>query len=343
MFLQNLQEDGIKRRIDYAVLRVDLKAWLKDHNLSVREFAERSGYSKYTIQRAINKEKLLLGTANAIAAAMGMKPEECFDIQLGKGHLANRTVQIYHRVISAVLGQAEKEMLVPYNAASKTTVVKEKTNPNYFQPDDVRAILEALESESLKWRTMVHLFIVTGCRRGELVGLKWDKIDFERQQILVENTLLVDQGGGKSYASTTKSGKPRRVVIPKESVSLLKQYKEEQERIRQAMGEAWQDTGYVFTNEFGQPMHPHSVNLWMKKFAKRHGFKKINPHAFRHTAASILISEGTDIVTVAQHLGHADVTTTERTYAHIIEEKRNQAAECIADVLLRKKGEETAD
>ena len=71
--------------------------------------------------------------------------------------------------------------------------------------------------------------------------------------------------------------------------------------------------------------------------AARHGLPHINPHAFRHTVASVLLANGTDIVTVSKQLGHASITTTENFYSHIIEENKAKAADCIADVLIRKK------
>ena len=98
--------------------------------------------------------------------------------------LSNKTILEHHRLISTILAQAEKEMLVPYNAASKATPPRTaKKDPNYFQPETVTAILEALESEPLKWRLITHLLIVTGGRRGEIMGLKWEKVDFDNSQV----------------------------------------------------------------------------------------------------------------------------------------------------------------
>ena len=65
-----------------------------------------------------------------------------------------------------------------------------KKDPNYFQPETISAILEALESEPLKWRLITHLLIVTGCRRGEIMGLKWEKIDFENSRVKIDRALV---------------------------------------------------------------------------------------------------------------------------------------------------------
>ena len=84
-------------------------------------------------------------------------------------------------------------------------------------------------------------------------------------------------------------------------------------------------------------MNPSSITGWMNDFANRHGLQHINPHAFRHTVASVLLANGLDLVTVARQLGHIDVATTGKVYSHIIEEAKAKAAKCIADVMLRKK------
>ena len=119
--------------------------------------------------------------------------------------------------------------------------------------------------------------------------------------------------------------------------AVLKEYRTEQLRQKIRHADIWQDTGFLFTKDDGSPMHPDSITGWLKDFSTRHGLPHINPHAFRHTVASVLLANGTDIVTVSKQLGHASITTTESFYSHIIEENKAKAADCIANVLIRKK------
>ncbi len=120
-------------------------------------------------------------------------------------------------------------------------------------------------------------------------------------------------------------------------MDLLRQHKREQRLLQFANGDRWMHTGYVFTQDNGDHMNPDSITGWLKDFSTRHKLPHINPHAFRHTVASVLLANGTDIVTVSKQLGHANVGTTESFYSHIIEENKAKASECIAEVLLRKK------
>lgn len=336
-FYKNLSEPGIREGGGSATAKIDLAAWLKTNKKSRAGIAEASGVAASTVSAAVRGKPIQEAKAQAIAQAMGKKLGEVFMVEQNMEPLADRTVLAYHRLISIILSQAEKEMLVPYNAAAKATPPKaEKNAPNYFQPEQISEILKALEAEPLKWQLITHLLLVTGCRRGEIMGLKWEKVDFKNNRVTIDRALIVSPSKGV-YESTTKTSDIRYLNLPAETMDLLRQQKREQLRLQIANGDRWIHTGYVFTQDNGDRMNPDSITAWLNDFSVRHGLPHINPHAFRHTVASVLLANGTDIVTVAAQLGHASASTTENFYAHIIAENKSKATECIADVLLRKK------
>lgn len=336
-FYKNLSEPGIRIGNGHATAKIDLAAWMKANKKSRAAIAAASGVSASTVSTAARGNPIQEGKAAAIAQAMGKKLTDVFTVKQDSDPLSDRTVLAYHRLISIVLAQAEKEMLVPYNAAAKATPPKAtKKAPNYFQPETISEILKALEAEPLKWRLITHLLLVTGCRRGEIMGLKWEKVDFQKSRITIDRALIVSPSKGV-YESSTKTSDIRYLNLPRETMDLLRQYRREQLLLQFANGDRWRHTGYVFTQDNGEHMNPDSITGWLLDFSKRHGLPHINPHAFRHTVASVLLANGTDIVTVAAQLGHASASTTENFYAHIIEENKAKASECIADVLLRKK------
>ena len=96
------------------------------------------------------------------------------------------------------------------------------------------------------------------------------------------------------------------------------EWKAQQEDNREACGDAWIESGYVFTRDTGEQMNPDSLTRWLSDFSQKRNLPHIHPHAFRHTAATIMVSENMDIVTVAGELGHADPHTTMQIYAHEI-------------------------
>ncbi len=102
-------------------------------------------------------------------------------------------------------------------------------------------------------------------------------------------------------------------------------------------GDRWQDSGFLFVKSDGAPIHADSFAGWLRKFTKRHDLPHLHPHGFRHTNASMLIGNGVDVVTVANRLGHSDVSTTLDIYSHAINEAKAKASETLADVMLRRK------
>lgn len=294
------------------------------------KLAELSGVSSSTISATCSGKSINFASASAIAGALKLKVESLFRIEQNQTSLSNKTILEHHRLISTILNQAEKEMIVPYNAASKATPPKAKRKlSNYFQPEQIVAILNKLEHEPLKWQLITQMLMVTGARRGEIVGLRWSKIDFTKKRILIDTSLLYSCEKGV-YEDTTKTDNSRYIPIPDETLSLLRRYRAEQSELRLAWGERWVDSGFVFTQENGERMNPDSVTGWLSDFSKRHDLPHINPHAFRHSAASALISQGTDIVTVSKMLGHAKVSTTTDIYSHVIEAAKEEAGNALA-------------
>ena len=246
-------------------------------------------------------------------------------------------LQKYHRLISTVLEQAVKEGLVPFNVAARATLPKaEHKDVNYFQPEQVAAIREALEQEPMKWKTLVHLLLITGARRGEVLGLKWDKVDFEGNRIFICNNILYRADVG-IYESSPKTERSRRyVALPTETMQLLRRYRAWQAEERLRLGEYYQNQGFVFAQDNGNPMHPDSVTNWLKKFSRRHDLPHINPHAFRHTMASMLYFNGVDSVSISKRLGHAQVSTTANIYAHVLEGADQRNADILSEIFLKK-------
>ncbi len=253
------------------------------------------------------------------------------------GGLSAKSILEHHRLISTVLDQAEKESLVPFNVAGKATLPKlERREVTYFQPEQVEAIRDALELEPIKWQTLVHMLLITGARRGEILGLKWDKVDFEGSKIHICNNVLYSADRGIYEDSPKTATSNRYVTLPLETMKLLRKYRVWQNEERLRLGEYYQDQGFVFAQENGKPMHPDSVTTWLDRFSKRHNLPHINPHAFRHTMASMLYFNGVDSVSISKRLGHSKVSTTTDIYAHVIAAADQKSADILADIFLKK-------
>lgn len=338
-FYKNLAEAGIRDDAGRARARIDLAVWLKRQHLSRAALARRAGISGQTCGAAVAGHSISRGAAEKLAAAMGEPVDKAFRLEQNTAPLSAKTILEYHRLISTILTQAEKEMLVPYNAAGKATPPKvQKSSPDYYQPEELDKILDALEDEPLKWRALTYLLIDTGCRRGEAVGLKWECLNLAAGIMSIERALLYSPQRGV-YESTPKTGKTRAVALAPETVALLRQWQAAQDDARTASGDRWHDSGFVFTQDDGRPMHPDSLTDWLNRFSARRGLPHIHPHAFRHTTASMLIASGVDLVTTANELGHSNATTTAAIYAHAVQQAQAKAAGIRSSVFTHRKGD----
>ena len=332
-----LGEKGVKHTADKAKAKVDLAAALKEKKLSRAKIAENTGLAPSTVAAAVRGESVSAETAKRISEEIGIKFEKSFLVVTENAALSAKTVIEHHRLISAVLEQAVKEELIPFNIAAKATLPKaEKKNVNYFQADQVNAIREALESEPLKWKALVHLFLITGARRGEILGLKWAAVDYKNNRIHIENSILYSCDRG-IYEDTPKTETSIRwITLPVDTMQLLRKWQAAQAEQRFKMGDAYQDHGLVFCQESGLPMHPDTVTDWMAKFSERHSLPHINPHAFRHTMASMLYYNKVDTISISKRLGHAQPSTTANIYAHVIEEADQRNADILSDIFLKR-------
>ena len=337
-FYSDLAKKGVRKGNIKATAKVNLAAMLKEKKITRIGIAERNNLPISTIADAVHGKTVRFQIAQAIADTLQVKVDSAFMLQdPTEESLSPSTIRKYHNLISAVLDQAMKEGLVPFNVAERTIKPKaKKTEAKYFQLEEVAAIREALETEPIKWKTFTHLLLITGARRGEILGLKWEWVDFTNNRIRLCNSIAYRSDVGV-YEETPKTETSiRYVALPAETMQLLRHYRAWQASERLRLGEYYQDQGFVFTRDDGRPMHPDSANTWLDKFSKRHNLPHINPHAFRHTMASMLYYNKIDSVSISKRLGHAQVSTTANIYAHVIAEADRQNADILSDIFLKK-------
>ncbi len=250
------------------------------------------------------------------------------------GCLSAKTILEVHRLLHTVFDQAMKEMLIPYNPADRVQPPRHRqSDPVFYQPDEVTAILQALQTEPPLWRMLVILLLTSGCRRGEALGLTWEDVDFTYNRIHICRNLLYTIERGV-YVDTPKTqNSVRWITLPASTMAELKNYATWQASEKARLAEYYWDQGYLFTQANGNPIHPTSVGSWLTKFSERHGLPHLTAHGFRHTMASMLIYNGVDPVTVSHRLGHDQVSTTTDIYSHMIADADSRSANVIAGIL----------
>ena len=325
-FYKKLSEIGVRDVKDRAIPKKVINRKIKALGLPKYKIAEACGFSQTTLNAILKGNPVEIKTAEGLADALDYDFDDLFTIKSNSKPLSSKTILEHHRLISSIFAQAEKELLIPYNPASKASPPKvKKHKADYFQPEEMEEIIEALEDAPLKWKAITYLLIDTGCRRGEVMGLEWKHINFEKGTLMIEQALLYTKERGV-YVGPPKNGQPRAVCLSSESLEVLKDWRSEQRLINFRNKPIWHETGFIFTKDDGTCMHPDSITDWLNKFSDEKDLPHIHPHAFRHTVASTLIANGIDLVTTAAELGHCNATTTATIYAHQIARARAEAA-----------------
>lgn len=247
----------------------------------------------------------------------------------GKAH--SSAVKIY-TILGGIFKMAYLGDMIDRNPMDKVERPKPRKNERVKEESEkaytvqqLRYILQCLEKEPLKWQAFIRLVSDTGMRRGEACGLQWSDIDLKRGSITIRRNLQYTSTVGV-YEDTPKNRKSRPVDIGPEVVKLLQKLHSEQ---ASKCISKW-----LFTQDgTADPMHPQSPTRYFQKFGQRYGIEDFHPHKLRHTSASIALTNGADVVSVSERLGHSDTAVTLRMYAHANEESIKRAGQIVRDAL----------
>lgn len=176
--------------------------------------------------------------------------------------------------------------------------------------------------------------ILTGMRQGELLGLRWEDIDFTLGVASVRQTFL--RIGGRRIFKEPKSGTSQRTVaLPEVLVSELSTLRDRQIEGRRLLGETYEDYGLVFCQPNGRPLHAHNiVRRDFRSIAERLGLPRIRFHDLRHSHATLLLKQGVHPKVVQERLGHSSPAFTMAIYSHVLPGIQEEAAQRLAVRLL---------
>lgn len=251
------------------------------------------------------------------------------------GKLSSSTVRRYYTMVQSVLHSAYKLGLIGVNPADSDRITLPKIDEQtteIFSDEELAKLLDCLESEPLQYKLLIHLALNTGCRRGELVGLKWDDVNYKTGVLTISRSNYKLTGDTEIKSKATKTGKSRTIMLPPYCLAMLKQFKAVQAQTQLTLGDRWRGDNWIFTQADGKPMYPTTPTQWFSKFLKRNGLEHKKFHALRHTSATLLLSNGTNIKNVASRLGHSQLKTTNR-YVHAVEQAEREAANTFETLL----------
>ncbi len=233
--------------------------------------------------------------------------------------LSVKTVRNINQIISSALDVAVTEKLISMNVAKSCALPKQEQKEMHTLTQSQLNQLFA-EADKSGVFELYYLDLATGLRRGELLGLKWENIDFENKTITVRQQVMrID---GKTIEAPLKTKNAYRTIsIGDDVIEVLKKQKAKEK------GE------FVFHNKKGEPISPDSVNNMLSRVLKRAGLPKIRFHDLRHTFATLALQNGVDVKTVSGMLGHFSAGFTLDTYTHVTTESQVKAANTMSSIL----------
>ena len=232
------------------------------------------------------------------------------------------TVIHYHAIIHSALKYAVKTDMLVQNVADKVDRPKKNSfQPVFLSAEEMQKMFEALRGTKLELPVLVAAFY--GFRRGEVLGLKWDAIDFERGTISVIRTVTTITVDGKQTEIEQQSAKTKSSLRTLPLIGSFREYflqvKEAQELNKQVCGNCYNHEydGFVFVDELGERMRANYLTSAFPKFLENHGLRRMRFHDLRHSCASLLLANGVPLKHIQEWLGHSDFTTTANIYAHL--------------------------
>ena len=237
--------------------------------------------------------------------------------------LSPRRVEFIHAVLHRALKQAVRWQLIPRNPADLVDPPRPKREPpTTFSLEQVQQFLDAAKQDRLY--PLYLLAVITGMRKGEILGLRWEDVDLQKGIIQVKQTL--QRVNGKLVFIQPKSQQSRRqITIPAVVVEELRKHRARQLEEKLLAGERWKESGLVFTTRVGTPIDPRNLSRNFYIILKRAGLPRIRFHDLRHTTATLLLIQGTHPKIVQELLGHSQISLTLDVYSHVIPSMQKEA------------------
>ncbi len=244
--------------------------------------------------------------------------------------LAPATVRMIHSILHQALKTAVRQRLIQRNISEDVDLPRsEDSEMKPFTEEEAQRFLEAIAGN--RDEALYIVAMTTGMRQGELLGLRWENIDWQRGELHVEQALRrvrIEPGKRTSQLAKPKTkGSERTIALSNRAMDALSAHWTRQHEERELVGSDWQENGLVFPDEWGRPMSRQKIYHRFKAILKQAGLPERRFHDLRHTAATILLSHGVNVKQVSEMLGHADITMTLKVYAHLLPIMHRAAAD----------------
>lgn len=237
------------------------------------------------------------------------------------GGLSNKSIKEHSVVIKNALNNAVIEELIDRNPSLNVPLPKrkEETKRVFLNAEQANELLKLFRGHRLQ--PLVYITLYYGLRRSEVLGLKWNAVDFENHEIRINHTVVRNLTVVAKDRTKSECSRRKYFLLP-EVEELLKNVKKSQQRNQKLFGKEYKKSDYIFTWENGRPYNPNYITSAFQKHLKKNNFPKMRFHDLRHSCASILYDKGWSLKDIQEWLGHADLETTGDIYTHISQSRK---------------------
>ena len=330
-------EDGLYAPPSKLTLGVWLDIWLAEYTGGLKPLT-RSTYEG----QIKNRIKPCLGAVHLSelrAAQIQQFYNTLYNGSARISKLAPKTIKNIHGVLHKALKQAVELGYIkinPSDICKLPRVPRAEIKP--LNEEQISDFLQAIKGHPLERLFLVTLF--TGMRQGEVLGLTWDCVDFSRGNLLIKKQLIKERkAGGKYLFAPLKNDKTRRITPAPSIMQVLLKQKEAQKIWQAQAGCEWEDSGLVFTNEYGRYLTHITVYRNFKAIMAQIGSPQTRFHDLRHSYAVAALRSGDDVKTVQETLGHYTAAFTLDVYGHVSEQMRWESAQRMESFIQNLRGQ----
>lgn len=321
------RDDGVPAIVERQSVRQFMQSWLEAARPSLRE-RTWIRYEQYV--------RLQINPSVGNVALTKLSPQhlqKLYAERLAAGS-SPTTVHHLHATIHRALRQAVRWNLVVRSVADLVDPPRDAHfEITTLSPAQARTLLATADGNRLE--ALFVLALTTGMRQGELLGLRWRDVDFDRGSLQVRGSLQ-RLGGALVVTSPKTDRSQRQVTLAPIAVTALRRHRALQAQERLRLGAAWQGDDLVFTNEIGRPIDSAALaRLAFRPLLQRAGLPQMRFHDLRHSAATLLLQEGVHPKIVSEMLGHTRIGTTLDLYSHVTPTMQQQATAAMEAILRR--------
>lgn len=249
----------------------------------------------------------------------------------GNGGLAPKSIKTHMIIIKQALEEAVKSNLIltsPYQYISMPKLQKHKAE--FYTANELQNMLETMKQEDLY--PLIYFTVIFGLRRSEVLGLKWDSVNFDTETITIKHTVV--RYTDIVEKDTTKTDSSFRSYPMSEEVKrILLDIKVQENQNRKLFGNEYIENDYIFKWANGNAYKPDYISRKFRQLLEKHNLRHIRFHDLRHSCASLLVANGFTLKDIQEWLGHADIQTTANIYAHLDVERKNKIANSMTNCL----------